>query len=192
MWSIGSNIRNSSRSLNALLSKCNLLSSVRLFREEINFLYDSKCNLCAWEVEFLKRKDTGNKIRFTDIESPDYDPSDPANGNVSYHDAMKYMTAVKANGEVISGVRVFREVYDVLGIGWVYAITNWPIFGPFADSLYKFWAVYRTNLTRGVGLEELFRKRAEVAAVTGGSSSQDCSSTGGKCQAYKSAKNCAD
>jgi predicted DCC family thiol-disulfide oxidoreductase YuxK len=157
-----------------------------LFKEEINFLYDSKCNLCAWEVAFLKRKDTEKKIRFTDIESLDYDASDPANGNVSYHDAMKYMTAVKANGEVVSGVRVFREVYDVLGIGWVYAITSWPLLGPIFDSVYKSWAMYRTNLTRGVSLDELVRERVEKMAV---SDSTKCTSDGTSCQAYKRAKN---
>jgi hypothetical protein len=45
----------------------------KLFDEEINVLYDGKCNLCVNEVAFLKSQDTHHRIKFTDVECERYD-----------------------------------------------------------------------------------------------------------------------
>jgi len=133
-------------------------SNIRIFKEQINVLYDSKCNLCLMEISFLMKKDKEGKIIFTDLES-DYDESDPKNGNISYEQAMRSMHAIKFNGEVISGVKVFKELYEIIGLGYLYSFTTLPIVGPLVDRIYKYWANYRTNLTRGIGIDDLVRQR---------------------------------
>ena len=54
---------------------------------EIKMLYDGGCPLCMREVNMLRRRDTGvNKIRFVDIDAPDYDPAQ--NAGISYEEVL--------------------------------------------------------------------------------------------------------
>ena len=77
---------------------------------QIDLLYDSECPLCAMEVEFLKKRDYENKIRFTDLSSLDYNPSE--HGNVKFSDGMRKIRAILPDtNEVVTGVEVFRHVY---------------------------------------------------------------------------------
>ena len=77
---------------------------------QIDLLYDSECPLCAMEVEFLRKRDVENKIRFTDLSSLDYNPSD--HGNVKFSDGMRKIRAIlPETNEVVTGVEVFRQVY---------------------------------------------------------------------------------
>lgn len=141
------------------------ISTPRLFKEDINMLYDSKCNLCLMEVKYLMKKDTQGRIKFTDLEDPSYNGNLPINGKVDYATGMKSMHAVLFDGEVISGVRVFRELYSAIGLGWLYAFTKYPVIGPLIDRLYDTWAVYRTDVTRGTPVEALIAQRlAEIEA----------------------------
>ncbi|MGA1621572.1 MAG: thiol-disulfide oxidoreductase DCC family protein, partial [Synechocystis sp.] len=68
-------------------------------------------------------------------------------GGVEFAEAMSRIHAVLADGTVIKNVEVFRQVYQVLGIGWIYAATGWPIIGPLVDKLYDFWADRRLSWT---------------------------------------------
>ena len=77
---------------------------------QIDLLYDSECPLCAMEVEFLKKRDYESKIRFTDLSSLDYNPSE--HGNVKFADGMRKIRAILPDtNEVVTGVEVFRHVY---------------------------------------------------------------------------------
>ena len=84
--------------------------------------------------------------------------TDPANAEISYETGMKSMHAVLANGEVITGVRVFRELYTTIGLGWLYGFTRYPVIKPIIDKLYDTWAVYRTDLTRGTPVDVLIQQ----------------------------------
>lgn len=80
------------------------------FITQIDLLYDSECPLCAMEVEFLKKRDYENKIRFTDLSSLDYNPIE--HGNVKFADGMRKIRAILPDtNEVVTGVEVFRHVY---------------------------------------------------------------------------------
>ena len=131
----------------------------RLFPEEINMLYDSKCQLCLMEVRFLARCDTQGKIRFTDLEDEKYNPSDAVNANIDYATGMKYMHAVRYNGEVIKGVEVFHALYSEIGLGWMYSFIKLPVLKEVVGYIYDSWAQYRTDLTRGESVESLIKKR---------------------------------
>ena len=57
----------------------------------------------------------------------------PYQKNVN-HTGMKYIHAVLPNGEVVKGVEVFRRIYEVIGLGWVYAVTKLPLIGSAAGT----------------------------------------------------------
>lgn len=127
---------------------------------QIDLLYDSDCPLCLREVEFLRERDGGRGlVRFTDIAAPDYDPA--AHGGVDFETAMRRIHAVLPDGRVIRDIEVFRRTYDVLGLGWVYAPTRWPVLGAIADWLYARWADWRLRLTGRPDLATLVARRQQ-------------------------------
>ena len=141
-------------------------SSDRLFEENLNIIYDSKCSVCKWEIDFLASRDErvnhpNRKLKMTDIEDPNYNPNDPANAQVSYAQGMASMHAVTPDGKVLNGVPVFRVAYEQVGLGWLFAITTWPMMKPAADAAYHLFAKYRTQVTRNSTLEDLVQAYEE-------------------------------
>jgi predicted DCC family thiol-disulfide oxidoreductase YuxK len=127
---------------------------------KIKLLYDGECPLCVREVNFLQKRDRGRGlVSFVDIAEDDYDPTE--NGGVDFATAMGRIHAVLADGSVIQNVEVFRRVYEILGIGWIYAVTKWPIIGPLVDALYGIWADWRLALTGRPDLKTILAEREE-------------------------------
>ena len=52
--------------------------ATRLFPEEVNIIYDSKCNICKLEIDFLAKRDAEKinvgapKLKMSDLESETY------------------------------------------------------------------------------------------------------------------------
>ena len=130
---------------------------------QIKLLYAGQCPLCLREVNFLQKKDAGRGlVAFVDIAGDRYSPED--HGGVSFEAAMGRIHAVLPDGDVIQNVAVFRRVYDVLGMGWIYAPTAWPVIGPMIDGLYSLWADWRLKLTGRPDLATLVAERDQRLA----------------------------
>ena len=132
----------------------------RLFPEELNILYDSKCNVCKLEIDFLRRRDqqlhgSSTRLKFTDLESDDFSGDDPANGLIDYETGMKAMHAVSHNGKVFVGVPVFQKAYEHVGLGWLFAAMKVPAVRWIFDRAYDIFALYRTRITRGQSVPAL-------------------------------------
>ena len=125
---------------------------------QIKLLYDGECPLCVREVNFLTEKDAGRGIvKFIDIASPDYDPQD--NAGIDFATAMGRIHAILPDGTVIKNIEVFRQVYERLGMDWIYAITKLPVIGAIADWVYKVWADWRLKLTGRPDLNTIVAER---------------------------------
>jgi len=135
---------------------------------KINLLYDGDCPLCLREVNFLQKKDAGRDIvKFTDIADLNYRPEE--NGDIDFETAMGRIHAVRADGSVVKNVAVFQEVYDALGIGWLYAPTKWPVIGPVVNKLYDLWADKRLAMTGRPNLKAVIAERqAKIEQMDGG------------------------
>lgn len=133
---------------------------------KIKLLYDSECPLCLHEVNFLRRKD-GDRglVAFVDVAADDYDPQ--LHSGVDYETAMARIHAVLPDGTIVQNIEVLRRVYEVLGMGWVYAITKLPIVGWFADAVYGLWAKWRLRLTGRPDLEAIVAQRHQRLCDTG-------------------------
>ena len=124
----------------------------------IRMLHDGDCPLCEREVNMLKQRDCENgRIDFVDIASPSYDPSQ--NMNLEYEQVMSTIHAIQPDGTVITGIPVFRELYEQVGLGWVYSLTKNKYVGAAADRVYDFWAARRTQVTGRESLEVLLARR---------------------------------
>jgi len=125
---------------------------------KINLLYDGDCPLCVREVNFLQKKDAGRGIvKFTDIADLNYSAAE--NGGIDFETAMGRIHAVRADGTIVKNVAVFQEVYDALGIGWLYAPTKWPVIGPVVNKIYDLWADWRLKMTGRPALEQVIAER---------------------------------
>ncbi|MEO1403316.1 MAG: DUF393 domain-containing protein [Cyanobacteria bacterium J06635_1] len=125
---------------------------------KIKLLYDGECPLCMREVNFLQKRDAGRGlVAFVDIADDGYSPE--ANGGVDFETAMGRIHAVLPDDSVIRDVAVFRRVYEILGLGWLYAPTKWPILGAIANWLYGIWADWRLRLTGRADLATLVAER---------------------------------
>lgn len=127
---------------------------------KIKLLYDGDCPLCMREVNFLSKADAGRGlVSFVNIADESY--SAAANGGIDYETAMARIHAVLPDGTVVQNVEVFRQVYQILGIGWIYAPTQWPILGSVVDAAYNVWANWRLRLTGRPDLARLVAARKQ-------------------------------
>lgn len=135
---------------------------------KIKLLYDGDCPLCLREVNFLQKQDGGRGlVKFVNIADDSYRPED--NEGIDFETAMGRIHAILADGTVIQNVEVFRCIYDILGIGWIYAPTRWPIVGPLVDKLYGIWADWRLKVTGRPSLKTLVAQRQERLTACGNS-----------------------
>lgn len=138
---------------------------------QIKLLYDGECPLCMREVNFLRKRDNGRGlVEFVDIADEHYTPE--ANGGVNFETAMGRIHAVLPDGTIIKNVEVFRRVYEILGMGWIYAVTRLPIIRPIVDILYGIWADWRLTLTG----------RPDLATIVAERQKQIECKTQGRCQ----------
>lgn len=146
-------------------------------------LYDGECALCKKEVDFLRKRDAPNgRIDFVDIAGPTYDAAQ--NVGVDYETAMKRIHAIKPDGAVLVDIAVFRALYEAVGLGWVYAVTATPAVERAANSVYGFWAKYRTQVTGREGMGSIFearRRRLAAAAEQEAISGSECRVDGSGC-----------
>ncbi|MFY8148890.1 MAG: thiol-disulfide oxidoreductase DCC family protein [Prochlorococcaceae cyanobacterium] len=121
---------------------------------DLTILYDGACPLCLREVRLLQRRDGGRgRLAFVDIDAPNYDPA--RHGGIGYREAMGRIHAFSTGGEVVRDVEVFRRAYALVGLGWLYAPTRWPLLRALTDRAYRLWAGFRLQLTGRPSLDEL-------------------------------------
>ena len=126
-------------------------------KAKLTLLFDGGCPLCLREVKFLRSRDTLKNISFVDIDSSEYEPD--IYSGISYKDAMGRIHAINESGEILRDVTVFREAYRLVGLGWIYAPTRWPVLGQLINQVYKVWAQWRLPLTRRPSLEQLCKEK---------------------------------
>ncbi|MFQ6537402.1 MULTISPECIES: thiol-disulfide oxidoreductase DCC family protein [Aphanothece] len=129
---------------------------------KLRILFDGACPLCRREVTFLRRRDRQRhgadaRLAFIDIDAADYEPA--AHAGIDYAAAMGRIHAITDDGTVLTDVEVFRQAYALIGLGWLYAPTSWPLVQPLIDGAYRLWAAARLRFTGRPSLEVLCQER---------------------------------
>ena len=120
---------------------------------KLTIFFDGGCPLCKREVDFLQSRNQKGYLRFIDINTSDF-YLDLRYG-ITYKEAMERIHALKSDGSVIKDIKVFQEAYTLIGLGWIYAPTKFPIFVKFIEFIYGIWAKYRLKLTFRPSIEKL-------------------------------------
>ena len=92
----------------------------------------------------LMRLDRKGRIRFTDIAEPGFDAS--ATG-LDHEALMARIHGRTADGELVEGVEVFRQLYAAVGLGPLVALTRLPGVSHLLDAGYRWFARNRLRLT---------------------------------------------
>lgn len=111
---------------------------------EVEVFFDGDCPLCRREINWLRKRDRQDNVRFTDIAARDFDPS-PTGKTLT--ELMARIHGRLPTGELIEGVEVFRRLYTAVGLGWLVAPTRLPLVRQLLDAGYRLFARYRLRLT---------------------------------------------
>jgi predicted DCC family thiol-disulfide oxidoreductase YuxK len=125
---------------------------------ELTILYDGGCPLCRREVCFLAERDRRRhpqrpRLSFVDVDRADYEPA--RHGGIGYREAMGRIHAIDSEARVLRDLEVFRRAYALIGLGWIYAPSRWPLLASLADAAYRLWAMLRLPLTGRPSLDRL-------------------------------------
>jgi len=103
--------------------------------------------MCRREIDMIRNKDKRGLMKLTDIADPNFDPADTGK---SLDKLMREIHGRYGDGQLVTGVEVFRVIYSRLGFGWLVKPTKLPLVGWVMDYGYKLFAGlrYRSALKR--------------------------------------------
>jgi len=106
--------------------------------------FDGACPLCRREINWLRKRDRHRKIEFIDIASPEF--CEKQFGK-SFNELMREIHGRTEEGRWVTGVEVFRHLYDAAGFQRVVRVSRWPIVRHGLNVSYRVFAKYRTRIT---------------------------------------------
>ena len=110
----------------------------------VEVFYDGDCPLCLREIKLLRWLDRKERIRFTDISNPTFDPTEYGKTTQEFMDEIQGRLA---DGTWIIGVEVFRQLYAAVGFAPLTWITRLPGISHGLDFGYRIFAKNRLRLT---------------------------------------------
>jgi len=102
--------------------------------------YDEQCPLCRKEINFIRKRDKHGRLKLTDISASDFDASKTGQ---SLDLLMREIHGRYADGKLVTGVEVFREIYQRIGLGAFVVPTRWVGVRWVMDRMYNIFAGLR-------------------------------------------------
>ena len=112
--------------------------------EKFQVFFDGECPLCRREIDWVRKRDRDHQVEFVDIAAPSFDEN---RHGKSYETLMAQIHGREPDGRWVTGVEVFRRLYQAAGYGPVVQLTRWPLVKQVLNVAYRFFAKYRTRLT---------------------------------------------
>ena len=102
--------------------------------------YDEQCPMCRREINFIRKRDKYERLILTDISDRNFDPSSTGK---SLDDLMREIHGRHADGSLVTGVEVFRQIYQRVGFGALVVPTRWSGIRWLMDRMYNIFAALR-------------------------------------------------
>ncbi len=115
-----------------------------MVRYPLTVLHDGGCPLCSREMVFMKHLDRKRRLRFCDFSTPDYDA---AAIGIPVSELSTVIHAQWEDGTVITGVKVFRAIWQAVGLRLLTQISRLPALDPLVRTAYAWFAKNRLWLT---------------------------------------------
>jgi len=111
---------------------------------DFEVFYDGGCPLCRREIALLQKWDRRQRIRFTDIDAPGFDPTTVGR---THQELMDQIHGRLPSGELVTGVEVFRQLYAAVGFGPLVSLTRLPGIAQMLNLGYHIFSKNRLRLT---------------------------------------------
>ena len=111
---------------------------------QVTIFYDGFCPLCVAEMRHLKRKDKHQHINFEDIQASDFQQRYP---ELNWASLNARIHVLLPSGDMVTGLDATHAVWQVVGMGWLYAPLRWPVIRWFADHAYNLFAKHRYRIS---------------------------------------------
>jgi predicted DCC family thiol-disulfide oxidoreductase YuxK len=110
----------------------------------LTVFFDGACPICDREIALMRRLNRRRRLAFCDFSRPDYDT---ASINISPAELGRVIHARWADGNVITGVEVFRAMWDAVGLGVLARLSRLSLVEPLVLNAYAWFARNRLWLT---------------------------------------------
>ncbi len=107
--------------------------------------FDGECPICRQEIQFMRSLNRKDRLLFVDFSKATYQS---AEHGLDTCDLAKVIHARWDNGTTITGVEVFREMWEAIGLGWLARFSRRPTFNKLLVKSYGWFARNRLRLTR--------------------------------------------
>jgi predicted DCC family thiol-disulfide oxidoreductase YuxK len=115
---------------------------------ELTLYYDGQCPLCQAEIHFLQSRNGEGKLDFVDVTEANF----AANAHhISCEAAMAQIHGRLANGQVLVGVPVFAQAYQLARLPVLAWILSRPWLQPVLGPAYVLFAKHRHTLSKRFG-----------------------------------------
>ena len=111
---------------------------------DIEVFFDGGCPLCVREIGLLRKWDRRGRIKFTDIDAPQFVATDYGK---SQDDLMAQIYGRLPDGTWVRGVEVFRRLYAAVGLGPLVWVSRWPVISQLLGVGYAVFARNRLWIT---------------------------------------------
>lgn len=110
----------------------------------LTVFFDGACPICDREIALMRRLDKRRLLVFCDFSRPDYDPTSI---NISPAELGRIIHARWGDGTVITGVDVFRAMWEAVGLGFLARLSRLSLVEPLVVRAYTWFARNRLRLT---------------------------------------------
>jgi len=110
----------------------------------LTVFFDGACPICVREIALMRRLDRRRRLVCCDFSRTDYDT---ASINISPTELGRVIHARWADGNVITGVEVFRAMWDAVGLGVLTKLSRLSFVESLVLKAYAWFARNRLRLT---------------------------------------------
>ena len=110
----------------------------------LTVFFDGACPICDREIALMKRLDRRRRLEFCDFSAQEYDA---ASSGFAAADLAAVIHARWADGSVITGVEVFRAMWQAVGLGFLARLSRLSLVEPLVLKAYAWFARNRLRLT---------------------------------------------
>jgi predicted DCC family thiol-disulfide oxidoreductase YuxK len=110
----------------------------------LTVFFDGACPICDREIALMRRLDRRRRLVFCDFSRPNYDT---ALINISPVELGRVIHARWVDGTVITGVEVFRAMWEAVGLGFLARLSRLYLVEPLVLKAYAWFARNRLRLT---------------------------------------------
>ena len=110
--------------------------------------FDGKCPICRREIDLMKKFNRKDDLRFIDFSDASFQSTDP---DLNTCDFARVIHARWSDGTVITGVEVFREMWEAIGLGVLSRFSRLSPINGLLVKAYGWFAKNRLWLTKRAG-----------------------------------------